>query len=95
MKITDKTLIKRKSDIVFSKMDNEVVMLSIENGEYYGLDEIGTRIWEVIEHEITFLSLIDLLKDEFDVSEEICKRDTIGFLHELHKKNLLLIQNEI
>lgn len=95
MKITDKTLIKRKADIVFSKMDNEVVMLSIEKGEYYGLDEIGTRIWEVIEHEISFLSLIDLLKDEFDVAEDICKKDTMSFLAELNKKNLLLIQNEI
>ena len=42
------SIIKRNPEMVSSDMDGETVMMSMENGEYYGLDPIGSRIWELI-----------------------------------------------
>ena len=43
-KITTNTIISQIEEIVASDIDGETVMMSIENGEYYGLDDIGSRI---------------------------------------------------
>ena len=89
--IKNDSLIYRQSDIVFNKLDDEIVMMSIKNGEYYGLDNIGSRIWEIIEKHVTLLQLVTMLKDEYDVDEEQCKNDVMAFLEMLLKKNLIKI----
>ena len=43
-KITTETVISQTEEIVDSNIDGETVMMSIENGKYYGLDDIGSRI---------------------------------------------------
>ena len=86
-----KMVIKRSSDLVSSNMDGETVMMSVENGEYYGLDPIGSRIWELLENPIEVNVLIETLLEEFEVSKEQCTEDTLEFLNQLHEKNLLLI----
>ena len=77
--------------MVSSSMDGETVMMSIENGEYYGLDPIGSRIWEIIENPIEVTKLIEMLLDEFEVSREQCQEDTLEFLNHLFEKKLLTI----
>lgn len=57
-------------------------MMSIENGEYYGLDDIGSRIWE----------LIDTLLERFDVDRETCERDVLKFLNELDEDKILEVE---
>jgi hypothetical protein len=75
-------------------MDGEIVMMSVENGEYYGLDEIGSRIWELIEAPVSVDQLINSLMTEFDVNHEECLNDTLEFLEDLRAKDLLLVINE-
>jgi len=89
-----KTTIKRNPELVSTDVDGEKVMMSIENGEYFGLDSVGSRIWELIENPIKVEALVDLLIDEFDVSKEQCEVDTIEFLNELMAKKLLIIVSE-
>lgn len=86
-----KMTVQRNSEMVASKMDGEIVMMSIDNGEYYGLDPVGSRIWEIIEKPILVDALIDNLLDEFEVSREQCEVDTFEFLDQLLEKKLLLI----
>lgn len=91
MNIDRETKIKRNPDMVSSDMDGEKVMMSIENGEYYALDPVGSDIWENIEDEIKIDDLIKKLLSKFDVSEEICEKDTMEFLNELIEKKLIMI----
>jgi len=72
-------------------MDGETVMMSIENGEYFGLNPVGSRMWELIENPIEVDALIELLLDEFDVSREQCEIETMEFLNHLLEKKLLTI----
>lgn len=87
--ITLQTKIQRNPKMVASKIDNEIVMMSIENGEYYGLDEVGSRIWELIAKPIVVEELIIALLDEFEVERQDCEKETFEFLEELNSKNLL------
>jgi hypothetical protein len=90
--IHDYAIIKRQSDLVFSKIDDEVIMMSIKNGEYYGLDNIGSRIWEIIEKPVTLIEIVEILKNEYEVTEEQCRSDVIGFLSALINKGLIIIE---
>lgn len=83
-------IIRRNPEMLSSNMDGETVMMSIENGEYYGLNEIGTRIWELTADRISVKELIEKLMDEYEVDEETCKTDVFEFLDGLMKKKLIL-----
>jgi hypothetical protein len=89
--ITLTSTIKRNPELISSDVDGEKVMMSIENGEYFGLDTVGSRIWELIELPIIVYDLIQILLDEFDVDQAECEVDTLEFLNQLLVKNLLIV----
>jgi len=90
--ITPETVLHRKGDLLFNTIDGEVVMLSIENSEYYGMDKVGSRIWELLEKPIRFTELIATLMEEYEVSEEQCREDTLAFLGKLTEKKLVVVE---
>lgn len=87
--IEDSTILKRKSEILSSDMDGETVMMSVENSEYYSLSPVGTRIWQIVENEITYKDLISQLMTEYSIDIETCKSDTEEFINELINKGLV------
>ena len=92
--ITKDTILQRDPGQEFTYIDGEVVMLSLKQGEYYGLDATGTRIWELLENPLTFSELIDKLMEEFEVSREECESDTREYLEVLYGRQLLKEEEE-
>lgn len=90
--ITTDIVISQIEEIVASDIDGETVMMSIENGKYYGLDDIGSRIWELIEKPIKVSDLIDTLLERFDVDRETCEKDVLKFLNELDEDRILAVK---
>lgn len=86
------SVVQRNPKLVASQMDGEVVMMSIDDGAYYGLDEIGSRIWELMENQVMVNNILDSLLEEFEVEREECLIDTLEFLNDLMDKNLLLVK---
>lgn len=89
MVIDKNTIVEKREDIVTADLDGNVVMMSVENGKYYGMDEIATAIWKNIEQPIRVEQLVHILMDEFDVSEEQCQKDVITFLTKLYNEILI------
>ena len=90
--LANNSFIRRNPELVSSDLDGETVMMSIESGEYFGLDSVGSRIWELLETPTTVANLVDILVDEFEVSREECEADTIDFLNQLLDKHLLVVE---
>ena len=82
--ISKESVIKQIDDIVASEIDGETVMMSIENGSYYGLDPIGSYVWELLETPIKVADLIDTLLEKYDVDEKTCEKDVLHFLNEIN-----------
>ncbi len=76
-------------NIHFSKVDGESVLLNTENGVFYGLDEIGTRIWELIAKYQETDSVIQQMLKEYEVKEQKLKEDVDSLLDSLIKKGLI------
>ena len=91
-KFNAETVIARSSELVSSDIDGEVVMMSIENGKYYGLDKTGSRIWDLLENPFSVSALINQLLCEFEVDRATCERDVFAFLEKLDEDNMLEIK---
>ena len=89
--ITAETIISRRREVVSSDIDGEVVMMSIEKGNYYGLDLIASRIWELMEKRIKVADLIGALTEEYEVTREDCEKDLMPFLNDLLAQKLIEI----
>ncbi len=75
-------------------MDEEVVMMSVEKGNYYGLNRVGSEIWEKLTEPLTVGSLCDKLMQEFDVEKEQCEREVITYLEKLVSEGLILVSDK-
>lgn len=89
--LTPQTKIKRLENTIASPMDDELVMMSMENNAYYGLNSVGRKIWELLENEQTLSSLCDKLMDKYDVDLEICQRDVSALVDQLEKAGLVTV----
>jgi hypothetical protein len=87
----DSIVVHNEGNIV-SDMDGEKVMLSIQNGKYYNLGEIGGGIWDMIKSPISVVEITELLLTEFDVEENECRNQVISFLEELSFERLITIK---
>ncbi|WP_416149850.1 lasso peptide biosynthesis PqqD family chaperone [Salipaludibacillus sp. HK11] len=85
--------ISQKSGNIVSDMDGEKVMLSINNGKYYNLGDIGGEIWELIEEPISIENLVSALISKYEIEKQQCEEHVLSFLEKLHKEDLIKIEN--
>jgi len=90
--IKDNNKIVLNQELLQSEIDGETIMMSIDNGKYYGLNTVASRIWEIIKTEPLFSELINTLISEYEIDEEKCKIETISFLEKLLENNLIKIE---
>ncbi|MFN4086455.1 MAG: PqqD family protein [Spirosomataceae bacterium] len=82
--------IERKTDNVYSTLlDDELVIMDAMSGDYVTLNPIARVIWDKLEHSIHLDDLISHLLSAYDITEEICREETIRFLTKLHQLGLL------
>lgn len=83
------SVVQRDPDQEFSMIDDEVVMLSLKNGEYYALNSVASRIWEIIEERKTVDQITEILMEEFEVDHATCLHDTLECLADFRQKELI------
>ena len=75
--------------IIQSKIGEEVVMLDMESGFYFGLNSVASVIWNLLEQEIAFDVLIDKLMETFDVERSLCESDTRELIDQMLEKKII------
>lgn len=88
--VTPETVIHRSPDLLTSEIDGEVVMLSIARGSYFGLDEVGSRIWDLLEKPIPVGRLVARLLEEYEVEPDRCRAETLSFLESLLDRGIVV-----
>ena len=86
------SVISRNPEIIHSAMDSEVVMMSVDQGLFFGIDTIGTHIWNLIETPLKVEDLIEKLVVSYDVERSVCENDTLLFLNDMLLKKVILIE---
>lgn len=93
MKGTDKSgqepVYQRNADLIGASVDDELVMMSVEHGQYYGLGGVGPRVWELLDQPRTLNELVEVILDEYEVERAVCESDLVGFLAQMEKLGLI------
>jgi hypothetical protein len=79
----------QNKEIIQSSIANEVVMMDVESGFYFGLNSVGSIIWSLLGSPITFDELINKLMEQFQVDRVTCEADTQNFIQQLLEKNII------
>ena len=92
--ISSTALISQAPDQISSELGGEAVILNLVSGTYYGLNEVGARIWELIQEPCTFDSIHAVLIAEYDVQPDICNQDLNRILRDMKEAHLIEIKDE-
>ena len=87
--IVDSTIISRSPSVLTAEVDGEVVMMSIEQGQYFGLDDIGSDIWKRIEPPCSFAALIDGLAVGYDADRATILADVHSLLLRMAEQDVV------
>ena len=68
---------------------DEMVLLDLASGIYFGLDGVGQRIWESVAEGNSLEQIVDLIVSEFDVDEDQAQTDVLEFASDLVERGLL------
>ena len=79
----------RNKEIITGQIQDEIVMMDIESGEYYSLNSVATRIWELLENEMNMQDLCNALLNEYDVEKEQCHKEAKEHLGKLIELKLV------
>ncbi len=83
------TMVTRSEEPVAVELDRSVVMMSVDQGMYFGLEGAGPRIWALLERPRSVRQLCEALMEEFAVDAEVCRREVHTFLRELQRVRLV------
>jgi hypothetical protein len=84
-------LVVANADTLSSAVGDETVILHFSAGTYFGLDGVGTRVWQLIERPRTVGDLLDHLLEEYDVEPEPCHAAVSRLLEELTENGLVTV----
>lgn len=88
MFLTLDTVVSVSDDAVFRELDGESVVLNLETGMYYGLDEVGTRAWRAIEPKGALRQALDRVLQDFDAEPGTAEADLLELAAALIDKGL-------
>jgi len=76
-------------EVICQVLEDESVLLDLASENYLGLDEVGTRIWQLIDDGETMRSVVATMLDEYDTNEETLVGDLDEFLNDLQAQALI------
>lgn len=79
----------RRPDLHAVAMDGELVMMGMEQGEYFGLRDVAATIWAALAEPKTLDELCAAVSAEYEVTPEGCRGDVAAFLDEMLAKKLV------
>ena len=86
----DSTVVALK-DALSSDVGGETVILHFSAGTYFGLDEVGTRVWQLVQQPCTVREIRDRLLEEYEVDPARCEESVIRLLSDLAEHGLVTV----
>lgn len=92
--ISRKATVQAVAQQVSCNLGQEAVILELKNGVYYGLNEVGAAVWELVQKPRTVGEIVEALTREYEVEAGSCERDLQALLRDLARSGLVEIRDE-
>ena len=86
--------VKIHPDVLFQVVNGETVLLNLKNERYFGLDKVGTRVWQLLNAECGLQKVFEIMLDEYDVDAIQLEQDIDKLVGELVEAELIEIRIE-
>lgn len=83
--------IEISSEVLTQEVDGETVILDLKSESYFGLDEVGTRIWQLLQEQEDIETITETMLNEYDVEEEQLEKDIQNLLTQLDKAGIVTL----
>ena len=87
------TKVRPATEVLVSRLGEEIVMLDLASERYFGLDSVGTAFWEALTTAPSAGAAVDTLLGLYDVDRETLEQDVLRMLAQLIEKGLLGISD--
>lgn len=77
------------ASVTTATIDGQTSVLDLSRDRYYGLDDVGTAVWDMVRQERTFEEIVDGLARQYDVATSDLERDVGAFLVDLRSRRLV------
>jgi len=94
MSVSIKDRVTLPEEVLVSGLEEESVLLNLESEHYYGLDEVGTRMFSVLTTSNSIEAAFETLIKEYDVDQEVLRQDLISLVDQLVSKGLVEISHQ-
>lgn len=74
------TIVGRRDRVMSQQVEGEAVLLDIDSGEYYALNEVGGLLWDLCDGSRSVGDLAERISTEFDVDSSVALTDAIELL---------------
>lgn len=78
-------------DVLFREIDGEAVILNLETGKYFGLDQVGTRMWQLLAEHSQIEPAVNALAEEYDATKDQLQHDLLELIDRLASHQLLVV----
>ncbi len=91
--VTKDSVVAVSKEQVSCDLSEEVAILDLRSGQYYGLTPVGGRIWNLIQEPKSVAEVLDILLSEYEVESDCCERDLLSLLEKLKAKGLIEVED--
>lgn len=92
--ISMRSIVVASRDQVSSELAGEVILLSLQAATYYGMDQVGARIWELVQKPARLADVRDAILAEYEVEPGRCERDLLAYLRQLVAAGLVEVRDD-
>ena len=94
MTINNTSHVSVPSETLINVLGSESVILSLKSERYFGLDEMGTRMWAVLTTAPSLQEAYDILLSEYEVEPGVLRRDLEELLQKFVDQGLVEVKDE-
>lgn len=86
------SIVSQKEDIDVTELNGEKVMMNLDKGKYFMLNETGSVIWDAINEPKSISEIIESIINEYDIDKETCQSKVLEYLEKLNHEELVFIK---
>lgn len=77
------------------ELDGETVLLNLESERYFGLDDVGTRVWQHLGEHGRLSRVCEEMQKEYDVDEATLRGDVLQLVDELIEAGIVTVEQKV
>ena len=93
--LSDQSILVAVDGLSFAQLDGEAIVLDVHSGRYFGLNQMGTHIMELMKQPMRVEQIKRVLLEEFEVELATVEEEVMAFLEKMTHHRLIRIQNGV